>query len=101
MARWRAVGDSAAAPDGPVARLLLVPPAADACAADVLASLEPIRLACPPPGPLRIGRFNLWRDGAQAVWLDDDGARVLSDRAARGTRPWVAPLPVPKPRADQ
>ena len=88
-------------PGGPVAMLLLGAPPADACAADVLASLEPIRLHCDPPGPLRIDRFSLWRDGAHAVWLDHDGVRVLSDRAARGTRPWVAPPPVPRPRADQ
>ncbi len=78
-------------PGGPVAMLVLADPPADACSADLLASLEPIRLACPPPGPVRIDRFGLWRNGAYAVWLESDGVRVLSDRAARGARPWVAP----------
>ncbi len=75
--------------DGPDAMLLLGPPPAHACDADALASLEPIRLTCPPPGPLRIDRFSLWRNGAYAVWLEPFGVRVLSDRAARGIRPWV------------
>ena len=79
--------------DGPVARLLLVAATPADCAADVLASLEPVRLRCPPPGPWLIDRFSLWRNGATAVWLEADGVRVLSDRAARGQRPWVAPLP--------
>ena len=78
-------------PGGPVARLPLAPPSAEDCSADVLASLEPIRLRCPAPGPVRIDRFSLWRNGAYAVWLDTGGARVLSDRQARGTRPWVPP----------
>jgi competence protein ComEC len=81
------------APAGRVAMLLTGPADAAACAADVLASLEPIRLECPEPAPALIDRFSLWRDGAHAVWLEPDGVRVLSDRAARGLRPWVSPPP--------
>jgi competence protein ComEC len=81
------------APAGPRAALLLIAGAATDCAAAVQVSLEPIRTRCPPPAPLTIDRFSLWRDGAYAVWLDPGGARVLSDRAARGTRPWVPPPP--------
>jgi competence protein ComEC len=78
-------------PDGPIALLLLGPtPSAGACAADVLASLERLRLRCPAPGPIVIDRFSLWRNGAYAVWLEPDGVRVVSDRAVRGIRPWVA-----------
>jgi competence protein ComEC len=80
-------------PDGKVALLLRRPPGPDACAADVLASLEPVRQRCPSPGPVVIDRFSLWREGAYAVWLDQDGVRVLSDRSSRGARPWVAPPP--------
>ena len=80
-------------PGGAAAMLLLAAPGMPDCAADVLVSLEPIRLDCPPPRPVRIDRFSLWRNGAYAVWLDAGGARVLSDRAERGTRPWVIPLP--------
>ena len=61
-----------------------------ACAAALLASLDAVPLDCPPPGPAKIDRYRLRRDGAYAVWLEAAGPRVLSDRAARGTRPWVA-----------
>ena len=36
-----------------------------------------------------IDRFTVWRDGAFAVWLDQAGPRLLSDRQDRGNRPWV------------
>jgi competence protein ComEC len=78
---------------GPTALLLLTHAARADCAADVLLSLEPIRLHCPDPEPWMLDRFSVWRDGAQAVWLDPDGVRVLSDRDARGDRPWVPPEP--------
>jgi competence protein ComEC len=79
------------APAGPVAMLLLAGDVPGACAADLRASLDPIRTTC--PGGLRIGRFDLWRDGAYAAWLDPGGVRVVSDRSARGARPWVPPPP--------
>ncbi|HET9018714.1 MAG TPA: ComEC/Rec2 family competence protein [Acetobacteraceae bacterium] len=79
---------------GPVLRLLLDPEETGAdCRADAVVSLEPIRWRCPPPAPVVVDRFSLWRNGAHAVWLDPGGVRVLSDRAARGVRPWVAPPP--------
>ena len=64
---------------------------AQACAAQVLISAVPIRLEC--PGRQVIDRFTVWRDGAQAVWLGADWPVVLSDRAMRGERPWVPPVP--------
>jgi competence protein ComEC len=45
-----------------------------------------------------VDRFAVWRDGAQAVFLTPDGARVVSDRMLRGERPWVPPVPRPRPR---
>jgi competence protein ComEC len=80
-------------PDAPFA-ILLLGDATDAdCDAGMLLSLEPIELRCPPPVPDAFDRFDLWRDGAHAVWLDRDGVHVLSDRQARGDRPWVPPPP--------
>ena len=58
----------------------------------LLVSAEPARDLC--PALPRIDRFTVWRDGAQAVWLRDGAATVLSDREARGDRPWVPPSPV-------
>ncbi len=71
--------------------LLRSPGAAyDDCAeADVVVALVPLRhVRC--RGPRRvIGRFDLWRAGAHAIWLTPDGVRVESVAAARGDRPWV------------
>jgi competence protein ComEC len=79
--------------DGPIAVLLLGAPAEADCDAAILLSLQPISLRCPEPVPDAFDRFDLWRNGAHAVWLGRDGVRVLSDRAARGARPWVPPDP--------
>jgi competence protein ComEC len=80
-------------PDGPIAMLVLTGRPADACDADLLVSQEPIRWHCSDTDPWRIDRFTVWRDGAQAIWLGAEGVRVLSDREARGRRPWVPPPP--------
>jgi competence protein ComEC len=64
------------------------------CKAPLLISARPIRLGCQAP-TRTIDRFTVWREGAQAVWLGPDGPRILTDRADRGHRPWVAmPAPV-------
>ena len=68
------------------------------CAAGVLVSAEPMRLSCEGAMPIVIDRFSVWRDGAHAVWTAPTGITVLSDRAARGARPWV-PAP-PRPRRE-
>jgi competence protein ComEC len=70
-------------------------PPEDCAAALVLVSSEPARHRC-----MRlklVDRFTVWRQGATAIWLDPDGVRILTDRAWRGARPWVPP--VPRPRA--
>jgi competence protein ComEC len=83
-------------PDMPVAVVLRSGPPAEACAgAALVVSAEPVRGRC---AAQVIDRFAVWRNGAHAVWLDQQGVRVLSDRAARGARPWVPPVPVPRGR---
>ncbi|GGG22850.1 competence protein ComEC [Caldovatus sediminis] len=69
---------------------------AEACAggAAVVVAAEPLRMRC--RGAAVIDRFSVWRDGPHAVWLERDGARVVSDRAWRGERPWVPPEPRPR-----
>ena len=65
---------------------------ADFCAGVALViAVEPLREGC--PGAQKIDRFTVWREGAHAVWLEPGTVRVLSDRQARGWRPWVE-LPV-------
>lgn len=81
--------------DGPPRVVLLRgdPPAAACAGTALVVSAEPVRGRCTARV---IDRFSVWRDGAQAVWLEPDGPRVLSDRAYRGARPWVPPVPKPR-----
>jgi competence protein ComEC len=69
----------------------------DCGAVDVLVSLVPVRRRCPGVRHV-VDRFDIWRNGAHAIWLNGDGSpRVESTRAARGDRPWV-PKPETRPR---
>ncbi len=72
----------------------------DCDAVDVLVSLVPVRRRCPGARHV-IDRFDMWRNGAHAVWLGADGSlRVDSTRKARGDRPWV-PKPETRPRLQE
>jgi competence protein ComEC len=63
--------------------------AEDCRVADVLVATLPVRrLRCARPAVL-IDRFDLWREGAHAIYLARDGPRVDTVRAHRGDRPWV------------
>ncbi len=66
--------------------------------ASVIVSAEPARGLCPRPWPALVDRFTVWKYGATAIWLDGRHARILTDRAYRGARPWVPPVPTPHPR---
>ena len=82
-------------PGGRTILLLRPGPAATPCdTADLVVSPEPLRGRCRPAAV--IDRFTVWREGAQAAWIAADGVRVVSDRALRGDRPWVAPGPAPR-----
>ncbi len=59
----------------------------------VIVSAEPARGLCAKPWPRLVDRFTVWRFGSAAIWLNKDGASILTDRGNRGDRPWVAPLP--------
>ena len=48
-----------------------------------IVAAEPARRLCPRPWPMLVDRFTVWRDGAAAIWLEGDAARVLTDRAER------------------
>lgn len=71
----------------------------------VLVSDAPLRGACRGV-PLRIDRFDLWKNGAYAVTFGADETTVTTARAGQGARPWVAvperrakPGAVPRPQA--
>ncbi|MCG8691591.1 MAG: ComEC family competence protein [Minwuiales bacterium] len=63
--------------------------AEDCARADVVVSTVPVRGRC-PAARVVIDRFDLWRNGAHAVWLDKAGIRVDSVNRSRGLRPWVS-----------
>jgi competence protein ComEC len=60
--------------------------------ADVLLSLAPVGNACRAPR-IVIDRFDLWRNGAHAIWLNGwlghRPIRVKSVNGQRGDRPWI------------
>ena len=70
----------------------------DVAKSSVIVSAEPARGLCPRPWPALVDRFTVWKNGATAIWLDGWRARILTDRAFRGDRPWVPPLPTPRER---
>ena len=59
----------------------------DCKTADVLVSSRPVRVSCQVPQVV-IDRFDLWRHGAHAVYLDGDAVRVDTVSRHRGRRPW-------------
>ncbi len=62
---------------------------ADDCrVADVVVSTVPVRRPCPSAKRF-IDRFDLWREGGHALWLDGGRVRVESVNSERGERPWV------------
>jgi competence protein ComEC len=56
--------------------------------ADILIAAFPLRGACKKIA-LRIDRFDVWREGAHALFVVDDGIRIVTVRQMRGQRPWV------------
>ena len=76
----------------------------DCFAASVVVSRVPVRRwRCRHPDRV-IDRFDLWRRGAHALWVSDDGIRVETVADFRGLRPWPPARkrskrkPKPKPR---
>ena len=54
--------------------------------ADILIAGAPVQIRCKTP--VVIDFFDLWRDGAHALWLED--GRIETVAAERGKRPWSA-----------
>ncbi len=76
----------------------------DDCAkADVIIATVPVprRLRAHCRAQLVIDRFDLWRNGAVALYYEEDGGiRMETSRDERGRRPWVQRQPVVKTAAE-
>lgn len=55
---------------------------------DLMISRIPLRRACQRPEKT-VDRFDLWRNGAHAIWIDGDSIKIESVATTRGERPWV------------
>ena len=60
----------------------------DCMVTDVVISTVPVRRVC-PSAQVVVDRFDLWRDGAHALWLKGEKVRVETVNGRRGDRPWV------------
>jgi competence protein ComEC len=62
---------------------------AEACgSADIVLATVDAQGRCKGPR-LVIDRRDAWREGAQALWLDEQSVRRETANAQRGDRPWV------------
>jgi competence protein ComEC len=68
--------------------------AEDCRSAEVIVASVPVPRGCDRP-QIVIDRFDLWRDGAHAIWLDETGSEisVRTANGVRGDRPWVPQRP--------
>lgn len=57
--------------------------------ADILIADDPV-IVKPCRAASVIDRFDLWRNGAYALWLEGQGVRVQSVADTRGVRPWTS-----------
>jgi competence protein ComEC len=62
--------------------------AEDCRSADLVVSAEPAGRRCRATTPV-VDRFDLWRGGAHAIWLEPDAIAIETVDAWRGARPWV------------
>lgn len=54
---------------------------------DIVVSVVPVRGRCRSPKSV-IDRFDIWRNGATAMWVDPEGTRIRTVAEAQGHRPW-------------
>jgi len=62
--------------------------AEDCWSADMVVAVMPVRRRCPAAAGV-IDRFDLWREGGHALWVEKGGVRVETVNGVRGRRPWV------------
>jgi competence protein ComEC len=64
--------------------------------ADILIASFPLRKSCSHV-PVRIDRFDLWRKGAHALYIEGGTIRTETSKSVRGARPWVIEPEARKP----
>ena len=64
---------------------------------DILVAQYPLRRRCKGV-EMTIDRFDVWRSGAHAIWLNDHTLRLAKSKQQQGNRPWVYQ---PRPRNKQ
>jgi competence protein ComEC len=64
---------------------------------DILIADFPLRRACPDI-KIRIDRFDVWKQGASAIYFSGNSVEIKTVKAEQGDRPWVyTPRARPKP----
>ena len=71
----------------------------DCEAADVV--VADVAVFAPCSADAVVDRLDVWRRGAHAIWLTDDGPRIESVADGRGDRPWVLPRHRPQGARNQ
>jgi competence protein ComEC len=61
----------------------------DCRVATIVVSAIPVPGRRCPSAHTIVDRFDLWRGGTHAIWLENGGARIESVNGVRGDRPWV------------
>ncbi len=75
-------------PDLPIALVRSAEALDEDCGtARIVISAVPVFRRCRDPLVV-IDRFDLWRGGAHALWIDNDGITIQSAAQAQGNRPW-------------
>lgn len=61
----------------------------DCRTASIVVSAVPVPGRRCPSAKVLVDRFDLWRGGTHAIWIEKDGVKIESVNGVRGTRPWV------------
>lgn len=61
----------------------------DCRTASIVVSAVPVPGRRCPSARVLVDRFDLWRNGTHAIWIEQDRVRIESVNGVRGQRPWV------------
>lgn len=61
----------------------------DCRTAGIVVSAVPVPGRRCPSAKILVDRFDLWRNGTHAIWIEKGGVQIESVNGVRGNRPWV------------